>query len=64
MDDVISGREEIRSLQELKSQMLKIFRDGGFKLHKWHSNAVESEDYKSSDKAQTYAAESLEHKIS
>ena len=59
VDDVISGGEEIRSLQELKSQMIKISRDGGFELHKWHSNASESEDYKSSDRVQTYAAESL-----
>ena len=56
VDAVISGGEEISSLQELKSQMIKIFRDGGFELHKWHSNAVELEDYKSSNEVQMYAA--------
>ena len=59
VDDVISGGDEISSLQELKSDMIKIFKDGGFELHKWHSNAVELEDSKSSDTAQTYANESL-----
>ena len=59
VDDVISGGEEIHSLQELKSQMIKVFRDGGFELHKWHSNAVELKYYKLSDKVQMYAAESL-----
>ena len=53
VDDVISGGDEISSLQELKSDMIKIFKD------KWHSNAVELEDSKSSDTAQTYANESL-----
>ena len=59
VDDVISGGDEISSLQELKSDMIKIFKDGEFELHKWHSNAVELEDSKSSDTAQTYANESL-----
>ena len=51
--------DDISSLQELKSDMMKIFKDGGFEIHKWHSNAAEFEDSKSSDTAQTYANESL-----
>ena len=39
VDDIISGGDEISNLHEMKSQMINIFKDGGFQLHKWHSNA-------------------------
>ena len=59
MDDVISGEDEISSLQELKSEMVKIFKDGGFELRKWHSNTAELEHSTLSDAAKTYRDESL-----
>ena len=59
VDDIISGGDEISNLHDMKSQMINIFKDGGFQLHKWHSNAAELEDCMSSNEAQTYADESL-----
>ena len=59
VDDIISGGDEISKLYDMKWQMINIFKDGGFQLHKWHSNAAELEDCISSDEAQTYADESL-----
>ena len=58
LDDMISGGDEISKLYDMKWQMINIFKDGGFQLHKWHSNAAELEDCISSDEAQTYADES------
>eukprot|EP00794_Sanderia_malayensis_P019342 gene19342-21260_t len=41
------------------ADMINMFKDGGFQLHKWHSNAAELEDCTSSDEVQTVADESL-----
>ena len=59
MDDIISGGDEISNLHDMKSQMINIFKDGGFQLHKWHSNASELEDCMLSNEAQKYTDESL-----
>ena len=53
VDDVISaGGDDVDSLQEPKEQAIKIFRKGGFELHKWHSNAMELEESQPSDHSQ------------
>ena len=59
VDEVISGGDDVDRLQELKEQMIKIFREGRFELHKWHSNEVELEDSQPSDHSQTFANQSL-----
>ena len=59
MDDIISGGDEISNLHDMKSQMINIFKDGGFQVHKWYSNASELEDCMSSNEAQKYEDESL-----
>ena len=59
VDDIISGGDEISKLHDKKWQMINMFKNGGFQLHKWHSYAVELEDCTSLHKAQTYADESL-----
>ena len=38
VDDLISGDETVEKARELKETLIKLFGDGGFTLHKWHSN--------------------------
>ena len=43
VDDLISGGPTVSKAKELKGDAISIFSDGGFQLHKWHSNAPELE---------------------
>ena len=43
VDDLISGGPTVLKAKELKDDAITIFADGGFQLHKWHSNAPELE---------------------
>ena len=38
VDDFVTEGESINEVQKLKSDSINIFRQGGFKIHKWHSN--------------------------
>ena len=55
VDDVIIGAFEIA--ENLKATSIKIFKYGGWDLHKWHSNVPELENQrktKDDDVAATY----------
>lgn len=41
VDDVICGSNNIETLHELKNQLIGLFKEGGFTLHKWCSNSNE-----------------------
>ena len=43
VDDLISGGSTVSKAKELKSDAKTIFSDGGFQLHKWHSNVPKLE---------------------
>ena len=43
VDDLISGGPTVSRAKKLKDDAIAIFADGGFQLHKWHSNAPELE---------------------
>ena len=45
--------------QEVKQKAVKIFKDAGFKLHKWHSNAWELESDELELEDDTYAKQQL-----
>ena len=45
--------------REIKEDAVKILGEGGFMLHKWHSNAAELESDVKEDGETTYAKESL-----
>ena len=39
VDDLITGGDKIMDVQTLKDIAVQIFKEAGFVLHKWHSNA-------------------------
>ena len=41
VDDVQSGGENVEELKRFKDEATTIMAEGGFKLHKWHSNIPE-----------------------
>ena len=43
VDDLISGGPTVNEARDLKRDAITIFADGGFPLHKWHSNEPELE---------------------
>ena len=43
VDDLITGAPTVEEARNLKSDAISIFADGGFQLHKWHSNEPELE---------------------
>lgn len=44
VDDLISGGTTVVKAEQLKRDVVTIFGDGGFTLHKWHSNVPELEN--------------------
>ena len=38
VDDLVTGGESINEFKKLKLNSITLFRQGGFKLRKWHSN--------------------------
>ena len=38
VDDFVTEGESINEVQKLKLDSINLFRQEGFKLHKWHSN--------------------------
>ena len=43
VDDVQSGGRQKEELLKFKEEAIKIMEEGGFQLHKWHSNIPEVE---------------------
>ena len=66
VDDVIGGVENQDEAKNLKENIIKIFGDTKFVLHKWHSNIPELEDccFKDEDVEQTYAKQKMNVKKS
>ena len=44
VDDLLSGGPTVTRANKLKADAVTIFSDGGFQLHKWHSNSPELEE--------------------
>ena len=44
VDDVQSGGEQHKELLAIKEESTRIMEEGGFQLHKWHSNIPELEE--------------------
>ena len=46
VDDLMTGGEMVNTVATKRTEAVEIFKDGTFKLHKWHSNvtALETED--------------------
>ena len=40
-DDVIGGGDNTEYAKKFKENIIKIFNEAGFKLHKWHFNVAE-----------------------
>ena len=59
VDDINIAREKIKEMKEIKEDAVEILNEGGFKLHKWHSNVGELESDAKEDGETTYAKESL-----
>ena len=51
VDDLITGGENVKAVAEKRSQVVEVFEDGTFKLHKWYSNdsSLESNDLTNED---------------
>ena len=54
VDYVLLIGNKIAEPKQLQKSMIKIFREGNFKLQKWHSNIKELKDGEGNDQ-QTYA---------
>ena len=59
MDDLVSGKRTVAQAQEMKKNVIEIFDDAKFTLHRWHSNNRELEDISSSDGEITFAKQQL-----
>ena len=59
VDDINIGACTINETERMKQEAIDIFKDGGFSLHKWHSNVPELEGDFSNSSDQTFAKESL-----
>ena len=65
VDDLISGGPTIPAARQVKETSSDIFAQGGFTLHKWHSNARELDTVniptsdETSDTQETYAKRQL-----
>ena len=49
MDDVQSGGDGREELLKLKEEATEIVGEGGFQLHKWHSDVLEIERQSTND---------------
>ena len=59
VDDIHLGGETIDQTSSYKGKAVTIFREGGFCLHKWHSNVKELENSENNDEFEsTFAKES------
>ena len=63
VDDIISGDETMSECRKLKENLINLFGDATFTLHKWHSNVAEYEMQadESPQEVTTYAKQQLEN---
>ena len=54
VDDLVSGSTANPEVREFKEKVTKMFRDGWFDLHKWHSNDNRSRGYLGGKIHETY----------
>ena len=60
VDDMVTGGDNVREVEKMKSESIELFEKGGFKLHKWHSNEPHLETNDLSPNTElNYAKESL-----
>ena len=62
VDDLINGGPTVEAAREVKEISTEIFAQGGFTLHKWHSNAAELDAVSSNQNREipeTYANQQL-----
>jgi len=67
VDNLISGDPTLTKAKELKCDVVSIYSDAGFELHKWHSNAPEFEENPHNcinDSEDTYAKQQLSANVS
>ena len=55
--DIIGGGESVSEVKEFKGEVIQVFMEVKFELHKWHSNVpeLESDDGVTNLSEQTYA---------
>ena len=53
VDDLISGGPTVRTAMQVKETVTEIFTQGGFTLHKWHSNAPELDAVSTNQNSET-----------
>lgn len=60
VDDLVTGGANLEEVEHVKTQ-LTMFKEGGFNLHKWHSNVSTLETDKLEDQftEQNYAKQQL-----
>ena len=59
VDDINLGATSVKETKQLKDYTIEIFKDGGFTLHKWHSNVKELEEGIVKEDETSFAKESL-----
>ena len=59
VDDLVSGSTTNPEVREFKEKVTKMFRDGCFNLHKWHSNDRDLESDNQQEDDSTYAKKQL-----
>ena len=62
VDDFINGGPNVEAAKQVKETSNKVFAQGGFTLHKWHSNATELDAMSAnqvSETQETYAKQQL-----
>ena len=59
VDDINLGGSDVNETRALKEAAIKVFNDGKFELHKWHSNISELEESTQNNCELTYAKESF-----
>ena len=66
VDDMISGGNNEAKVVHLNNSAKTIFKEGGFVLHKWHSNnpRLEEGDFDKNNSELSYAKQQLESKSS
>ena len=55
VDDLVSGSTTNPEVREFKEKVTKMFQDGCFNLHKWHSNDRDLESDNQQEDDSTYA---------
>ena len=57
VDDLISAGSTESEADNIKNTAIRLFQDGGFHLHKWHSNIPSLEDTGLHDESSTNESE-------